>query len=189
MENFDTLDPLLRTFWFVAIPSSIFFLLQTLMSFIGGHSHDLSGGDGGFDTSVEGVDSVFDFFSLKNLIHFLLGFSWTGIAFYGAISSPILLIGLALSVGMLFVYMFFVVIRQLQKLAEDNSFQLTDTVGQTAEVYLTIPEKKSGRGKILVSALGSVHELEAMTEGEKILSGAAVKVVKIENGNIFVETL
>ncbi|MEZ4775328.1 MAG: NfeD family protein [Bacteroidia bacterium] len=189
METFGTLDPLLKTFWLVAIPSSIFFLLQTLMIFIGGHSHDLSGSDGGFDTGVEGVDSVFDLFSLKNLIHFLLGFSWTGIAFYESISSPILLIGIALIVGVLFVYMFFVVIRQLQKLAEDNSFQLTDTLGQTAEVYLTIPEKKSGKGKILVSARGSVHELEALTEGEKILSGTAIKVVKIENGNIFVETI
>ncbi|MEZ4826691.1 MAG: serine protease [Bacteroidia bacterium] len=189
METFGSLDPLLKTFWLVAIPASIFFLLQTIMVFVGGHSHDFDGGSGGFDTGVEGVDSVFDFFSLKNLIHFLLGFSWTGIAFFGSISSPLLLIGLSLAVGILFVYLFFVVIRQLQKLAEDNSFQLKEVVGKTAEVYLTIPGNKSGKGKILVSARGSVHELEAMTEGEKISSGAAVTVAKIENGNIFVETI
>ncbi len=86
--------------------------------------------------------------------------------------------------------LFFFVIKQVQKLAEDNSFKITNTLNKTAEVYLTIPEKKSGKGKIMISVNGAFHELEAMTENDRIPSGSSVKVVKIENNNLLiVETI
>lgn len=126
-------------------------------------------------------------FSLRNLINFLLGFSWTGISFYSTIGDqPILLIVASFIVGVLFVVLFFLVIKQVQKLAEDNSFKITNTLNKTAEVYLTIPENKKGKGKIMISVNGAFHELEAMTENEKIPSGAVVKVIKIENNNILI---
>jgi replicative DNA helicase len=78
----------------------------------------------------------------------------------------------------------------VQKLAEDNSFKIANTLNKTAEVYLSIPEKKSGKGKIMISVKGAFHELDAMTEGEKIKSGSIVRVVRIENPNILiVETI
>jgi hypothetical protein len=78
----------------------------------------------------------------------------------------------------------------VQKLAEDNSFKISNTLNKTAEVYLTIPENKKGKGKIMISVNGAFHELEAMTENDKIQSGSVVKVVKIENNNILiVETI
>ena len=74
-------------------------------------------------------------------------------------------------------------------MAEDNSFKLANTIDKTAEVYLTIPENKKGKGKIMISVNGAFHELEAMTEQEKIQSGSVVKVVKIENNILIVETI
>ena len=42
----------------------------------------------------------------------------------------------------------------------------------------------------MISVNGAFHELEAMTENDKIQSGSVVKVVKIENNNILiVETI
>jgi hypothetical protein len=52
----------------------------------------------------------------------------------------------------------------VKKLGEDNSFKISNTLHKTAEVYLTIPENKTGKGKIMISVHGSFHELEAMTE-------------------------
>lgn len=188
MEFFDSLDPFLRIFWYIALPTSIIFLIQTIMTFFGGDSAD--GIDADFDGDLEDGDSHFQLFSFRNLINFLLGFSWTGISFYNSIHYTLLMI-ISVAVGALFVYMFFAIIRELQKLAEDNSFSYEETLNKSAEVYLTIPGAKSGRGKILVSVRGSMHELDAMTENEvKIPSGATVKIVKILNENILlVETL
>lgn len=188
MEIFENLDILLKTFWFIAIPASLIFIIQTIMTFMGTDSSD--GIQADFDGDLSGADAPFQLFSLRNLINFLLGFSWTGISFYTTISNKPLLIFLSLVVGVLFVYLFFLIIRQVQKLAEDNSFKITNTLNKTAEVYLTIPENKKGKGKVMISVNGAYHELEAMTENDKIQSGTVVRVVRIESGNILiVETI
>jgi hypothetical protein len=187
MEFFDAMDPLLKTFWFLAIPVSIVFIIQTIMTFTGMDSHDGSTAD--FDSNLTGTEAPFQLFSLRNMINFLLGVSWTGISFYSTISSPILLIVLSLLVGIVFVLLFFLVIRQLRKLAEDNSFHMNETLNKTAEVYTPIPENMNGKGKILISVRGSVHELDAMTHGERIPSSQVVKVVSIENNDILIVEL
>lgn len=188
MELLENLEPLLKTFWFVALPSSLIFILQTIMTFVGADASD--GIQADFDGDLNGADAPFQLFSLRNLINFLLGFSWTGISFYTSIASKPLLIVLSLVVGILFVALFFFIIKQVQKLQEDNTFNIANTLNKTAEVYLTIPEQKKGKGKIMISINGAFHELEAMTEQDKIPSGAVVKIVKIENKSILiVETI
>jgi hypothetical protein len=137
-----------------------------------------------FNSDLTDGHAPFQLFSLRNLINFLLGLSWTGISFYYTIQNKPALIILSFAVGMFFVYLFFLIIRQVEKLAEDNSFKISNTLNKTAEVYLTIPKSKSGSGKIMVSVNGSFHELDAMTENEKLPSGTKVKVVKIVNENI-----
>lgn len=188
MEILENLDPLLKTFWYIAIPASLIFVVQTIMTFVGADATD--GIEADFNGDFDGTDAPFQLFSLRNLINFLLGFGWAGISFYSVIHNTALLILAAVGVGIVFVLLFFVIIRQVQKLAEDNSFQLTSTLNKTADVYLAIPERKSGKGKILISVNGSIHELDAMTENDRIPTGAVVKVVKIENNNILiVETI
>lgn len=182
MEFFNQMEPLLKGFWFVALPVSLLFIIQTVMTFMGADASD--GVDADFDGNLDGTDAPFQLFSLRNLINFLLGFSWTGISFYQLIASPGLLIGLSVLVGVLFVLLFFFIIRQLQRLAEDNTFQLKNTVNQTAEVYLTIPANKQGIGKIMISVRGSVHELNAVTNGEALPSGSLVRVIQLENDNL-----
>lgn len=184
MEMFENLAPLLKAFWYVAIPSSIIFIIQTIMTFIGADASD--GIEADFDSNLDGVDAPFQLFSLRNLINFLLGFSWTGISLYNSINNTALLIAVAMLVGILFVYFFFIIIRQVQKLAEDNSFKLSNTLNKTAEVYLTIPGHKSGKGKVMISVHGAYHELDAMTEGDTLKSGTMVKVVHIENNEILI---
>ncbi len=155
------------------------------MTFIGGDAMD--GLDADFDGDLSHADAPFQLFSLRNLINFLLGFSWTGIAFFDIITNKILLIVIAILVGVGFVGIFFLIIKQLMKLAEENSFKMEETLGKTAEVYLTIPANKTGKGKILVSVKGSVRELDAMSENvEKITSGNVVRIVKIENNNVLI---
>jgi membrane protein implicated in regulation of membrane protease activity len=188
MEWFDNMEPLLQTFWLVAIPTSLIFVFQTIMTFMGADASD--GIDADFDSNLEATEAPFQLFSLRNLINFLLGFSWTGISFYNSISNHVLLIFLAFLVGAFFVFVFFLIMRQLQKLAEDNSFKIKSAINKTAEVYLSIPEKMSGRGKVMISINGAYHELSAMTENERIQTGSVVRVVKIDNGNnLIVELL
>lgn len=181
MEFLETLSPLLQTFWYVAIPTSFIFLIQTIITFTG-----MDGLDTDFDGDIDGLDTHFHFFSFRNLVQFLLGFSWTGISFYDTIQNQLGLITLSIAVGCLFVYLFFIIIKQIQKLEEDNSFSLPDTLNKTAEVYLKIPANKTGKGKIMISVRGAFHELDAMTEVDAIASGATVVVTAIENNSVII---
>lgn len=188
MDIFEGLPIILKTFWFVAIPASLIFAIQTILTFVGMDSSD--GLDADFDGDLQGGEEPFQLFSFRNLINFLLGFSWTGISFYDTIENQTVLIFTSFAVGCLFVYIFFLIINQVQKLAEDNSFKIESTVGKVADVYLTVPASKSGSGKVLISVKGAVHELEAMSEGDAIPSNAKVKVVRIESSSILiVETI
>lgn len=180
----ENLDPLLRIFWFVAIPTSLIFVIQTIMTFIGVDATD--GLDADFDGDLSHGDAPFQLFSLRNLINFLLGFSWTGISFFTTIENKTLLIGIAVAIGAAFVYIFFLIIRQIQKLSEDNTFNINNAINKTAEVYLTIPERKSGKGKVMVSVKGTFHELDAMTEYDKIPSHTMVRIVRVISGNVLI---
>jgi hypothetical protein len=181
MESLDHLAPLLRTFWFIAIPTSLIFLIQTILTFIGADATD--GIDADFNSDADGSHEPFHLFSFRNLINFLLGFGWGGISFYNSVSSPMLLIFLSLLIGIAFVGVFFIIIQQIRKLAEDNTFKLSDTLHKTAEVYLTIPEAKKGTGKIMISVGGTVHVLDAVTENQRIETGSVVKVIQVETNN------
>ena len=183
MEAFNNLDLLLRGFWLVAIPVTIIFLIQMVLTFIGSDASDGTSTD--FDGDFDGGDAPFQLFSFRNLMNFLLGFSWTGISFYKIIPNQTVLILLAVAVGGLFVYFFFLIIRALMRLSEDNTFKLSETIGKTAEVYVPIPENKSGRGKITISVRGTMHELEAMTAGARIPSNVMVKILSIEDSVLF----
>jgi hypothetical protein len=185
MEFLEGLDPLLKSYWYIALPVSLFFLLQTIMTFIG-----LSGGETDIDSDSGDTDLPFEIFTLRNLINFLLGFSWTGISLYDSIENKLILILISVVVGILFIGIFFILIKQILKLGEDNSFKFENTINQTATVYLTIPEAKSGVGKVQVSVNGSYHELQAMTEAsEKITTGSVVKIRNVENNILIVEKL
>lgn len=54
-------------------------------------------------------------------------------------------------IGLGFVVLFFFLIAQIMKLTEDNTFNIFELIGHTGEVYLTIPEKMEGKGKIQIS--------------------------------------
>ena len=180
LENY---EPLLKAFWYIALPVSLFFGLQTIMTFLG-----LSDGESDMDSDTGDVELPFEIFTLRNLINFLLGFSWTGISFYNSIENKTVLIIISVIVGLLFVAIFFFLIKQILKLSENNSFKIESTLHKTAQVYLTIPEAKSGKGKVLISINGAIHELDAMTlSTEKIPSNATVKVVDVESNLLIVE--
>lgn len=176
-----TADPTLKIFWYVALPTSLIFLIQTVITFLGADAND--GGDVNFGGDFE-AEAPFQLFSLRNLINFLLGFSWGGISLWNTIENKTILVVVALLIGTGFLFIFVLVMQQLSKLQEDNTVKIIDAMNKTGSVYLTIPEAKAGFGKIQVSIRGSQKEYSAVTEGESIPSGAAIRVIKILDDNL-----
>ena len=173
MEWYNSLDPTLKAYWAIALITSLIFVIQTIMTFLGTDSSD--GLDADFNGDMHS-DGPFQLFSFRNLINFFLGYGWSAVCFYSTISSTLWLNVVSVLIGLLFVGAFFFLMLQITKLSQDNTFKLSNTVGKNADVYLVIPGEKKGKGKIQISVGGAYHEIAAMTEGDKIPTGGKVKV-------------
>ena len=181
MDLFNSLEPLQKFFWVIALCASLVFLIQTIMTFVGlGTDADVDAGP--MDSSIDSMEdgSLSGVFSFRNLINFLLGYGWAGALLFSSIEKGWLLQVVAIAVGLVFVLAFVFMFRQVMKLSHDGSFKMSEAVGLKADVYLRIPASRSGRGKVQVSVKGSVHEVDAMTDrNDGVATGAQVKIVKV----------
>ena len=183
LDSFGQLDAMQKVYWIIALASSVVFLIQAVMLFVGGDA------DTDFDGSVDAdVNDSFDnagfhLVSVKTIVCFLLGFGWTGVLFANAIANPVGLGILAAVVGLVFMALIAWLLWLVLKLDKDNTFHVEKTVGMTADVYLHIPAARSETGKVTVSYNGSMHELHAMTEqAEAIPTGAIVRITGVVEG-------
>jgi hypothetical protein len=72
------------------------------------------------------------------------------------------------------------------RLAEEGNADLAELIFKNATVYLTIPERRKGKGKVHVTLNNSLREMDAVTEGERLDNGKSVKIIEILEENILV---
>ena len=212
---FSSLDSTMQLFWACAIAASVVFVIQNVLMLMGlgdmdsdvdadvstdfdvhadididaGSDADVSTGHSGHEGTL-GQAGIFSLFTLRNFINFFLGFGWGGISFSPSIQSKGLLVLVAFGCGLLFVAVFVVLMRALLKLEKSGNFKIQDCVGQTASVYLRIPANHTAAGKVQISINGSVHEINAFTDGDFLPTGSRVRIVKvIDSGSLLVEKL
>ena len=184
----DTIPAFEKIFWYFAIPFSLVFSIQIILTFIGIDWHD-SGLDahGGIDIQHD-TDFLagFHLFTLRNFIIFFTGFGWAGIfavhAGFGQIASVFFafIIGLILMVAV--AGMFFL----MTKLTQSGNIKMTNAVNSSGLVYLPIPAKRSGLGQVQLTVQGSVREVEAMTDGETLPTGTPVTVTEVVDEKLLV---
>lgn len=206
---YSSLDGTMQVFWGCAIAASIVFVIQNALMLLGlgdmdsdvdadvstdfdvhaDADTDVSSGHTGHEGTL-GSAGIFSLFTLRNFINFFLGFGWGGISFAPVIQSRTLLVLTAIVSGLLFVTVFVFLFRALMKLEKNGNFKIQDCVGHTASVYLRIPARREAAGKVQVSINGSVHEINAFTDGDFLPTGSRVKIIEIiDSGSLLVEKL
>lgn len=185
-----------KILWYIAIPFTVLFLIQMIMTFIGmgGEGGDTGdGGDGGDGDGGDGDedgdgDSTFRVFTVRNFIIFLTVFGWSGITLYNAGVNELLTVFLSVIIGVMVMLMVAFLFYSITRLAESGTLNINSAKGRTGEVYIPIPAKGTGVGKIQITLQGSLREMEAMTQGKAIPRGEMVKVVDvIDNRLLLVE--
>lgn len=192
-EWYNGLPSTLQVYWVIALITSLVFLIQMVLTFIGIGDTDADtdfGGDTDIsDGSTLDAGGAMQLFTMRNIINFLLGLGWGGVCLYSVIPNAVVLSIAAILVGVAFVYVFILIYRQMRRFEKNGAFDIKECVGHTVDVYLTIPAKRSGSGKVQVSFYGSVQELAALTDSDSpIRSGAKVRIIEIvDGGTVLVE--
>lgn len=194
----------------IAVPATLILIIQIILMLIGlGDSGgginpsdtsglDLDGTDGlDMDTDVSDLSDhdissptdIADFrlLSVQSVIAFLCIFGWSGIAALscGAAAWLAIAIGAVLGFGAMFLVA--KIIQWSSKLAQNGNFNVKNLLGESGTVYIPIPPKGEGTGKINISCGERFLEFDAVTEEKKTLAtGSAVRVVDIISGSTLV---
>lgn len=173
----------------LAFPFTVLTIIQLIME-LTGFSADSSpdadidhGGLGVEVSSNDGFMDHFQFFSVRNLIYFMMMFGWTGLAL-SKIHFPLFInLPLSLIAGILTTVIIGWIFYLFNKLTESGNLDLKNAVGKTGSVYLPIPAKRAGTGVIQVVVQGMTQELSAVTDGEKLETGKSIQVVELLGHN------
>ena len=139
-----------------------------------------------FDASLADGDSIpFQFLSLKNIVAFFAMFGWSGLGFIHAGLSVWLIILLSVLCGFLMMLAMATLFYFMAKLSETGNLRMKNAIGKLGEVYLTIPAKQGGLGKVQMTIQGTLHTLDAMTNDEEpIVTSAIIQVVDVIDDQI-----
>lgn len=174
---FASLSTELQIFYVIGITALLFTVVQTTMTLIG-LGVDAIGVD--LDFTHNGHSSGIGLFSSQTIAAFFLGLGWGGV-FGLQIGLHILLaVFIAFNFGgLLMVLMYFMLIG-LVKLQSSGNLDYSTAVGETAEVYVTIPSQREGHGQIQVMINGRLSTVDAETESEVPLNpGQNVRVTEL----------
>jgi len=128
-----------------------------------GHAHD--------------ADASLKLLSFKTIVAFLTFFGLAGLAAQKGGTGPGPTLGIAALAGTGALYLVAYLMAAMTRLHSQGNLDVQNAVGQTATVYLRVPEGKSGHGKVTVAVQGRRVQLKAVTPGAEIPTGAEVRVV------------
>jgi membrane protein implicated in regulation of membrane protease activity len=174
-----------QVFWAIAIVASVLFVIQFVLSLLGigddfDHDHDFSG-HADVDSSI---DADFTVLSVRSMVAFFTFFGWTGVlALHSGASGLVAFISGSVA-GLTAMFLVAYIIYFFTRLQESGNIDLNDAIFSTAEVYLTIPANKNGNGKIHLKIKGSFRELDAVTEGRSLPTGASVRILGVLEDNL-----
>lgn len=182
IEWWNTLSVVMKILWGVTLASSLVFIIQSIMTFIGADAGldfdtDTSGAD--LDTGAEPGTGL-GLLTFRNLVNFCLGFGWTAVLLMEQITSVPLLLTIAMLVGIGLVALIMLMFKWISGMQQSGNIDVRkQAVGCTGRVYLTIPANREGAGKVQININNSVREYEAVTDGGKLPTGVQIKVVEV----------
>jgi len=184
-----------NAYFFLAVGATAFFVLQSIFTFIGiGDNFEL---DTDFDADVDldvdiadGINMTMHLFTIRGIISFFMVFGWTGFILtnngeLGGVS----IFFISLGTGTLMLFLIALVYYMFEKIAQEGNMNISDAIGKQGTVYIPIPKKNEGIGKVQIILSGSLKTLDAIAKSKPITTGSRVEVVGIINEMLEVEEI
>jgi hypothetical protein len=143
--------------------------------------HDLGHSDGHHDSGHGSAHSWFvGILSFRALVAALTFFGlggWLATKLEGFDAPLSLAVAVAAGGGALFVVGW--MMRTLARLQSEGTVRIERSVGKTGTVYLPVPAKKAGCGKVHLNLQNRTVEYQAVTSEDQLPSGAKIVVVGV----------
>lgn len=184
LPNWSEIGIFEQVFWGITIPATVIFIVLLVLTIFGGDAD--ADVDTDIDADIESGDSIpFQFISLKNIVAFFTIFGWSGIGFINMGLDPFVVISLATLCGLLMVVVMATLFYFMSQLAESGTLKMNNAIGKLGEVYLVIPAKRGGMGKVQLNVQGSVRTLDAITDDEKTIpTSSIIQVLNVIDDHI-----
>lgn len=187
IEWLNSMDVMTRIFWAIALASSLIFVIQSVLTFVGADA-DASGMDMDAGASVDDPSDMgtgMGLLTFRNFVNFFLGFGWMALIMKEKTSSLSLVIIVSAIVGVLLVVAVMMLFKWLGSMQEAGNIDVyKSAVDCRGTVYLTVPAERRGEGKVQIVINNSVREYNAQTDGPELKTGASIRVVDIVNPNV-----
>ncbi len=128
---------------------------------------------------VQGSTWLFRVLSLRTIVAALAFFGLSGLAAEAADCTPFNTLLIASTAGLGAMYAVYVILQSMRSLQAEGTARIHRAVGEQATVYLRIPARRQGAGKIQINLQNRTMEYLATTTGDAIPSGTAVVVIKV----------
>jgi membrane protein implicated in regulation of membrane protease activity len=199
-------------FVFCAVVGGTILVCQFVLTLVGfGHdmggdlAHDFSGDAGGdvhmhaghdgaagghdHDAPNHGSSWLFGVISFRTLVAAFAFFGLAGLATQSGGQNVIVQILIATASGLAAMFGTHYLVKQLGRLGEDSTVRIQRAMGREGTVYIPIPAKKESAGKVQLTLQNRLIEYEAITSGDKLPTGAKVRVTGIRGSVLEVEPL
>ncbi|MDJ0938136.1 MAG: hypothetical protein QNJ00_00095 [Woeseiaceae bacterium] len=166
----------------MALIGTTFFVIRLIIALFFGGDGDMDG-----DLADVGGDGAFNMFSILSILAFFMGAGWMGLTcrIDWNLNS---MVSAAAATGFGFVLMMMAsgLMAFARKLNRTVEYDPATAIGKTANVYMSIPEKGDGRGKIQVSVSGRLKTMDAISTGPKIAEFTSVTVLSVRDDGTFI---
>lgn len=187
-EFWNGLNVLQRIYFCIGLAATLVLILQIITMLFGLGETDTGvdlDGDGEPDINVDTGDG-FTLFSVRGVIAFFAIGGWVGYIF--AETNTALAIVLSVVAGSLALVAMAFIMRGIMKMRSDGNIDIKRAVGKIADVYLTVPAKDNGNGKVTLTLEERFVELNAIqNENTPLTTGTKVKITGVSGDCVIVE--
>jgi membrane-bound ClpP family serine protease len=183
-----------NSYFYVALGATLFFVLQSIFTFLGiGDNFEL---DADFDADIDidvgaldGLSMTFHLFTIRGIISFFMIFGWSGFILTDAGYGDLLTLLVSFGTGIIMLLLVALVYYFFKRIEQDGNMILKDAIGKQGMVYIPIPKRNEGLGKVQIIVGSSLRTLDAISTSEPIKTGTQVKVIGIINEMLEVEEI
>jgi len=172
------------TYFVMAMVGTLLFLIRLSFALFGGDGGDVDDLDLSAAATTEGS---FTLFSLLSVMAFIMGTGWMGLACRvdWSLSRPVSAV-LAIGFGVTMMLLASGMMALMRRLNRDITYDMRSAIGRTARVYMQIPEKDKGLGKVQVSISGRLMTVDAVSIGPELQAFADVRVTDARDDGVLV---